>query len=451
MNAGHIVASAPDTWFDRYRAPLLVVSAVTAGALLWWALDRWQPLPERSFVMAVDAQDGAYAAFGEQYRTILARDGVNLELRAGAGAEENLALLQDPASGVKAAFLLGGTVPSARGADLVSLGAVFYEPLWLFTRGDAPPDSLAALKGRRISIGVPGSGSHAVAEALLRLNRLGPADLEVVELPPVESAARLEAGELDAMFLTAAWEEPVVQRLLVAPGIQLESFPRADAYIARYPFLSRLTVPMGVVDLAANRPPADVTLVALRATLVVRRDLHPALQYLLMHAALETHGPAGIFQHAAQFPTAEVVDLPLSDEARHFYQSGPSFLKRHLPFWMAEIVQRALLVIVPLIGVLYPLWSGFPKLYRWEMQHRIYRLYGELKWIERELRQASTEAQRSALLTQLAELEARVLRMRLPNAFGAMGYTLRMHLSMLRGSQSWPDAPDASGERGSPK
>jgi TRAP-type uncharacterized transport system substrate-binding protein len=390
-------------------------------------------------------QDGAYTSFGEQYRTILARDGVTLELRPGAGAAENLELLRDPASGVMAAFLLGGGVPADAAGDLVSLGAMFYEPLWLFTRGDAALGSRGALKGRRLSIGAPGSGSHAVAEALLRLNGVEPGDLELFELPPVESAARLEAGALDATFITAAWEEPVVQRLLVAPGIQLETFPRADAYVARFPFLTRLALPMGVADFAANRPAIDVTLIAFKATLVVRRDLHPALQYLLMHAALETHGRAGIFQQAGQFPAAEAIDLPLSEEARQFYQRGPSFLKRHLPFWMAEIVQRALLVLVPLIGVLYPLWSGLPKLYRWEMQHRIYRLYGELKWIERELQGSAGEASRQALLDQLGGLERRVLRMRLPNAFGAMGYTLRMHIRMLRNSYYTGPPSDSPG------
>jgi TRAP-type uncharacterized transport system substrate-binding protein len=426
------VARATDHWLVRYRVPLLILSGLVGAVLLWFALDLWRPMPSRSFVMAVDAQGGAYATFGEQYRAVLARDGVTLELRPSAGADENLDLLRDPKSGVKAAFLLGGTVPDDVADDLVSLGTVFYEPLWLFTRGEAPPGSFPSLKGRRLSIGVPGSGSHAVAEVLLRLNDLQPGDLEVLELPPVESAARIEAGTLDAVFITAAWEEPVVQRLLLAPGIKLESFPRADAYVARYPFLTRLTLPMGVADLGTNRPATDVTLIAFKATLVVRRDLHPALQYLLMHAALETHGRAGIFQRTAQFPAAEAMDLPLSNDARQFYQRGPSFLNRHLPFWMAEIVQRVLLMLVPIVGVLYPLWSGLPRLFRWEMQHRIYRLYGELKWIERELQGSTDEVQRQALLEQLGDLEERVLKMRLPNAFGAMGYNLRMHVRMLR-------------------
>ena len=426
------MARATDPWLVRYRVPLVVLSGLVGVVLLWVALDVWRPMPSRSFVMAVDAQQGAHATFGEQYRAVLARDGVTLELRPSAGAEENLDLLRDPTSGVKAAFLLGGTVRDDAADDLVSLGTVFYEPLWLFTRGEAPPGSFPSLKGRRLSIGVPGSGSHAIGEALLRLNDLQPGDLEVLELPPVESAARIEAGTLDAVFITAAWEEPVVQRLLLAPGIKLESFPRADAYVARYPFLTRLTLPMGVADLGTNRPATDVTLIAFKATLVVRRDLHPALQYLLMHAALETHGRAGIFQRAAQFPAAEAMDLPLSNDARQFYQRGPSFLNRHLPFWMAEVVQRVLLMLVPLVGVLYPLWSGLPRLFRWEMQHRIYRLYGELKWIERELQGSTDEVQRQALLEQLGDLEERVLKMRLPNAFGAMGYNLRMHVRMLR-------------------
>jgi hypothetical protein len=66
------------------------------------------------------------------------------------------------------------------------------------------------------------------------------------------------------------------------------------------------------------------------------------------------------------------------------------------------------------------------------MQHRIYRLYGELMWIERELQGSTDEVQRQALLEQLGDLEERVLKMRLPNAFGAMGYNLRMHVRMLR-------------------
>lgn len=424
----------PDTALARYRTPLALLGVAVLAVALWFAAGLWRPLPGRSFVMATGAPGGAYAVFGEEYRAILARDGVRLELRPSAGAAENLDLLRDPGSGVMAAFVQGGAVPEQASDQLVSLGAMFYEPMWLFVRRDEPLPSLEALKGLRVSIGMRGSGSHLVAMALLRLNGLAPGDLQLFELPPTESADQLESGDLDAAFMSIAWQAPVLRRLLLAEGIRLQGFPRADAYVALYPFLTRLKLPMGVADLAANQPPEDVALVATKATLVVRRQLHPALQQLLMRAALETHDRPGIFQAAGQFPSTEAIDLPLSEDARRFYVSGPSFLNRHLPFWMAEIAQRLLLVLVPLVGVLYPLTSGLPKLYRWEMQHRIYRLYGELKWVERELRATPPGTHRDELLARFSSLEERANRMRLPNSYAAMGYTLKMHIRMARES-----------------
>ena len=152
-----------------------------------------------------------------------------------------------------------------------------------------------------------------------------------------------------------------------------------------------------------------------------------------MEAATETHGRPGIFQSAGQFPAAEEVDLPLSPDARHYYRNGPSLLQRQLPFWMAEVVQRLLLLLlIPLVGILYPLATGLPKLYQWQMRRRIYRLYAELKWIERELQSAPSGAQRDGLMARLAALDSRVTQMRLPNAFAQMSYLLKQHVRMLR-------------------
>jgi len=316
--------------------------------------------------------------------------------------------------------------------DLVSLGTVFYEPVWFFCRCDTSSASIDDLPGPRVSIGPHGSGSRDVALDLFELNGVDTTALELLDLTPAEAADSLAAGKIDAAILTAAWEAPAVQRLLLAPHVRLVSFSRADAYVALYPFLTMLKLPMGVASLALNRPPEDVVLVAFKANLVVRRSMHPALQYLLVEAATETHGRPGIFQSAGQFPAAEEVDLPLSPDARHYYRNGPSLLQRQLPFWMAEVVQRLLLLLIPLVGILYPLATGLPKLYQWQMRRRIYRLYGELKWIERELQSAPSGAQRDGLMARLAALDSRVTQMRLPNAFAQMSYLLKQHVRMLR-------------------
>ena len=413
----------------RAWAALAIGSAVVAVGL---AVAFWRPLPTRSFVMATGAPGGAYLGFAERYQKVLARNGVSIELRSSAGAFDNVALLQDAGSGVSAAFAQAGTAPEFAADELVSLGTVFYEPIWFFCRCAEPP---ASLRGLRMSVGPVGSSSREIALALFRINGIDLSEVDLVDLDPLQSARALMAGELDVAFVVLAWEAPVVGDLLRAPGVRLLGFPRADAYVALYPHLTKLRLPMGVADLAANRPPEDVTLVAAKANLVVRRDLHPALQYLLVQAAAEVHGRPGIFQTAGEFPAAEEIDLPLSAEARSYYQRGPPLLQRYLPFWVAEIVHSLLLALIPLVGILYPLWSGLPQLYEWQMRRRVYRLYGELKWIERELHDTRDVERRRALLRQLDQLEERVFRMRLPNAYTGLGYTFRLHIQTLRASR----------------
>jgi hypothetical protein len=233
------------------------------------------------------------------------------------------------------------------------------------------------------------------------------------------------------VFLSA-WESPAVQQLLHAPGIELISFKRANAYVALDANFTRLTLPEGVADLRANMPPADVSLIAAKASLVVRKNLHPALQYLLLHAAMEVHARPGIFQRAGEFPAAEVIDLPLSAEALHLYKSGPSILQRTLPFWLAELVQRSLIIILPIVGILYPLWSLLPKLYRWQMQRRVFRLYGALRVLEGALGRCKDPDERVQIVSEIDALERRVLELKVPESFSEMSFNLKAHVRALR-------------------
>jgi hypothetical protein len=214
--------------------------------------------------------------------------------------------------------------------------------------------------------------------------------------------------------------------------VQLASFMRADAYVALYPYLNKVILPAGVGDLARNRPPTDVVLLAPKASLAVRSDLHPAIQYLLLDAAQEIHGRPGIFQRAGEFPAAESVDLPLTDNARQFYKSGRPFLQRYLPFWLAVLVGRLLIILVPLIGVLYPLLRLMPTLYGWAMRRRIFRLYGELKLLETELIRRRPDSDVTDLAGRLDRLEERAGRFRVPAAFASMLYMFRGHIAQVR-------------------
>jgi hypothetical protein len=228
--------------------------------------------------------------------------------------------------------------------------------------------------------------------------------------------------------MMTAWEAPEVQQLLADERVGLSGFPHADAFVALYPFLNKLVLPRGVTDLAKDRPPTDVTLIATKASLVVRNDLHPAIQYLLLNAATEIDSGPSLFNHANTFPAAEAINIPLSDEALRFYKSGLPFLHEYFPFWMAALIGK-LILLIPILGLLYPMIRFLPRLYDWVMRSRILRMYGELRLLEDEMANARDTPEMVARLDRLAE---QANHLRVPVAYASMLYSLRDHIDLVR-------------------
>lgn len=408
-----------------------VVVAVAAAAV-WTLLTSKSFFPPRTLVMATGPGGGANQEFGARYRAILAREGLDLRLLPTAGAVENLSKLRDPRTGVSVAFVEAGLASKEESSDLVSLGTVSFEPVWLFLRDRLHTTPAQALQGKRISIGPEGSGTRVAARRLLQLNGVDETRVELLGLSPEQAAEALLRGEIDAAIMLTSSQSPAVRKLLGADGIVLATYPRADAYVALFPSLSKLVLPAGVVDLAKNIPPSDVTLLAVQESLAVRKDLHPALQYILLEAASEVHGGPGIFQKAGRFPAPEAIDLPLSDQARNFYKSGRPFLYRYLPFWLSGLTERLLIVLIPLLAVAYPLARILPQMYQWWMQHHLFKLYGELKLLETEFERRGADESIDDLLSALDNLQRRTTRMFVTLSFAQRRYILKNHIQTAR-------------------
>jgi TRAP-type uncharacterized transport system substrate-binding protein len=414
-----------------------IVLAIALLALAYWMLD---PTPPKRVVLATGADQGAYAEFGKRYVQALKEYGITVELRSTQGAAENLKLLEDPSSGVDIAFVQGGAGEERRGeeaddARLVSLGSLFYEPVWLFYRADsaqrllhAPAlTSLAQLPGWRLNIGAPGSGVPNLMRRLIEANRIDPAALTLVRLPQTPAVVALLGGDVDALVFASAPESLMVQMLLQTPGIRLYDFAQADAYARRFEFLSPVTLPRGVVDLAGDVPPQDIHLVAPTATLVAKRGTHPALIQLFVQAAQQIHGGAGWFQRKGEFPSAHNTERPLAKEAQRFYQNGPPFLQRYLPFWLANLIDRMWPVLVTIVAVLIPLSRMVPPLYQFRVRSRIFRWYGQLRGVEDAIGTRPT----ADLLRELETIEQRVERVTVPLSYADELYALRTHIQMV--------------------
>jgi TRAP-type uncharacterized transport system substrate-binding protein len=416
----------------RVRRLLVAVAALVTAVVLVLTMILMYPLPPRTIVMATGAQGGAYAEAARRYQAVLARHGVHLELRESHGSVENLELLNDPKSGVSVALAQGGLTNATASPDVRSLGTVFYEPVWVFLRGtNLPQPGSRGFEGRG-AIGQPGSGTRALAEELFVGLGQDMARIEPVDMSAAEAGEAMLRGELDLAVMVSGWEAPIVRRLLTASAITTVSATRADAHVALHPYLSKLVLPRGVGDLASDRPPADVQLLAAKASLLVRKDLHPAIQYLLLDAAALTHGPPGIFNRAGQFPAAEPVDLPLSDTALQYFRSGVPWLQRHLPFWLASIASRLLVLLIPIVGVIYPVFRLLPALFGWSMRRRVFHLYGELRFLEAEIDALGARQAGPELRARLEQLEQHANHLHVPQSFAHMVYTLRLHIGIVR-------------------
>ena len=241
--------------------------------------------------------------------------------------------------------------------------------------------------------------------------------------------------------MVTSWDGEGVRELLASSDVNVVDIARADAYVALNPYLSKLILPTGVGNMATNRPPTDVNLLAVKASLIIRRGLHPALQYLLLKAATEIHSAPDLFQPAGQFPAAERGDLPLSDEARQFYKTGPPFLQRYLPFWLAVLTSRLLVLLIPVIGIAYPLLSFAPTVYSWSVMRRIFRMYGDLQIIETELESSGGTASRN-VQARLQRLEQNANQLRVPVSFAQFLYHLRAHIELVRNRAFRQSPPD---------
>lgn len=422
---------------DHVSLRELVIAAIPVAlitiAAFWIAYQFVQPAPPKTLTMTTGAEGGAYRAYAEQYRRILARNDIDLRLRTSSGSLENLQRLRDGDSGVDVGFVQSGVLGNADPTGLVSLGNLYYEPLWVFYRDKGTLDKLSQLQGKRVSIGPEGSGIRKLALQLLAANDATEQPTILLDLGMADAAQALLRREIDALFIIAGPDSEVVQKLLRADGVRLMNFSQATAYTRLFPFLASVVVPQGAIDLARNIPGRDTTLLAPTATLVARESLHPALAILLIQAATEVHGHAGLFQRAGEFPSTAVSDFPLSDEAKRYYQSGPSFLQRYLPFWVAVFVQRMMVLLVPLIAVLIPLMRILPSLYSWRVMRPIYRWYGELKFLEHDLEQDKDPDRIPEYLTRLDHIEERVSKLKVPVAYSGQFYTLREHIEFVRG------------------
>jgi TRAP transporter TAXI family solute receptor len=390
------------------------------------------PAPPRTITMATGSPTGSYFASGEAYREILGQNGITLELIKTSGSVENLRLLEMPSGGADVAFVQGGLKELADSKNLVALGSLYFEPMWVFHRLDVLLEQLTDFHRVRIAIGPEGSGSRVLALQMLKLNGIDETNAKFYAYESQEAADSLLEGHIDVAFFVASHRSDYIMQLFNSNSVGILGIDRAEAYAIRYPFLHVLKLPEGVINFKDNIPSRDLMLVAPTAQLVARSDLHPALVNLLLQVAEKVHFKGGGFEKEGQFPTPKYIDYELSDEAARYYKSGSRFLQRYLPFWMANFINRMTVMLLPLVALLFPLFKLMPTIYRWRMRSKIYRWYAKFDDIDAVIFKEKKTTNTAKYISELDELEEKVAHIRVPLAFQEELYDLRLHIDLLR-------------------
>ena len=408
---------------------LLVIFGFT---LAWFFI---QPAPPKRIVMATGPRDGAYFRFGAAYAEYLKKQGVTLELRSTAGTPENYELLQKD-NGIDLAIVQGGAVPEgllASTSTIESLASLYFEPIWVFYRGDESLADLRDLKSKRIAIGQENSGTAGIVRLLLGENGIGESSENVlIQSGGRQAAMELLGGEVDVAIFVMSPSSTVIRELIESDRVRLLSFERHEAYARRHPFLTSVTLERGVINLENDRPRTDINLIAPAANLIANQSLHDALIPLLLRAVNETDQSKANLFDPGRLPSTEFVEFPVNASARRYFDEGPPFLQRYLPFWVASAIDRGKIMLLPAITLLLPLFRIAPPLYRWRIRSRIFRWYEILRGIESDLRANAGSAELRKHARTLSEMEDELDDLQtVPLSYMEEFYNLRLHVEFV--------------------
>jgi TRAP-type uncharacterized transport system substrate-binding protein len=409
-------------------SPMLIIVA----AFLFVAYRYIDPAPPKHVLITAGDPEGNYFAAAMKYKEIMKGEGIDLEVLPSKGAWDNLKRLEDPSSGVEIGFVQDGLGSRAKQPDISSLGSLFYEPVWIFYRGQKELTRLTQLTGFRIAIGEHGGETHTMAKNLLTAATVTDKNSKWLELPAEEGAKALLAGQADAAFFIASASEKLIQDLLKDPSIKVMSMDQAEALTRQFPYLHHLTLPHGTLDLAKNIPSHDIELVAPTATLVARNSLHPAIVYLFLKATSKVHHQPGIFEKKSEFPYDKDFVFPINSGAKEYFKSGAPFWLRYLPFWLATLMERFIFLVLPTAAIVIPLLKLIPRYLNWRIRSRMFELYGELKMLEDQIRNDAKSEQIEKYVGRLDVIEDRIHQMNFPIDVFDDVYVLREHIHFVR-------------------
>ncbi len=408
---------------------LVPVLALLVAALFYFVA----PPPPMHATMSTGSAGGGYAHFAEKLRDELAKEDFDLKLVNSKGSRENTERLLDKDSGVNLALLQSGQdldLNAQQRNKLIYLGAVYQEPLWLFARKDLPINALSELIPLRTAVGTANGGIRMMVDSMLAANQIDSQNLPATWLASSGKKAltALLDDQLDAAFFLGPAESALVQEAASHSDLQLVGFSQAEAYRARLPFITKVQVGSGLLNLATNQPPRDTTTIGPVAMLMANESFHPALTALILVSAQKVMKAGSLIDAPDAWPQNLPHNFATLTEAEYFHTKGLPLLQRFLPFRIASLADRYIILVIPLLVLLFPLFKVAGPIYRWRIRARIYRWYRYLRDIDRQLADDTLPQHIDDEIQRLKDMQDELAKVEVPLSYTNELYELHLHV-----------------------
>ncbi len=396
-------------WWLFYLPLLLATLAV-----LWWSVTRWQVPPPAKVVIAAGSLQGSYSRLAQRYAEQLERNNIQVEIVYSDQQKGSLDRLLDGGDPASVGFAHG--IYAVPNMPVEALAVVGQEPVWIFSNTNGPT-SLHQVKGLRVAAGSATTSSWIAARLMLEHAGVHANEVRFEPVSGLAAAETLLDGKTDLVFVAAGEDSQAVQLLTRQTGVQLLGTEHAGALSVKAPHLQPLLLPQGAIELRGDIPPRDLTLMSLQTHLLVRPNLHPALQRALLDAAVEIHEVPTFLQRHGQFPSFRGSDFALSATARAYSLGSRPWIETLLPYGTAQRAELILYAILPILCIAILMLAWIPKLFDWRISAALNHFYGDVKFLESDMEQVVADKPMALrrLLERLDNIERQVVALDLPD------------------------------------
>jgi TRAP-type uncharacterized transport system substrate-binding protein len=436
-------------WWKYFKEtwPLFAILIILSMGAIYLA----DPSPPKEINFASGVKGGSYEKLVLEYQKYLAQYDVKVNIIPTAGPITNLELLSGDAKAL--AKYLPNVEPTDRRIDvaltqaglasdikninqIIYIGSIDYEPLlFMIRRGllqNITSNEIKSFTELNVATGQIGTGTHAQLAKLMALDDAGTLDSAIEAMTDEQAVEALLDDKIDGMVLVDGIQSINVQKIAQSDQIEILNFTRAQAYSRRLPYLQVLTIPVGSLNLSKNIPSQDIKILSTTTALIAKADTHPAIQYLLARASTDIAGKASFFADSRQFPRFDDPNIPHSEIAREYYLKGSPYLQRFLPFWLAEIIDRLIFIILPFSALAYPILLVLPTYRKKRLTRKIWANYSLLKELEIDVTENFDSNKINEYLRRLDDIEAGAVNVKIIGSLGGDYFKHRQHIQFVR-------------------